>query len=365
MKILLYGSPFDPIHHGHLNIVKQVKEKLGFEKVIFILTKNPRWKDTLTPVQHRLAMLKLATLDMPYVELCLFEMDSEAAVNFTIDTMRHLKKQYPNDELSYLIGSDQVVQLHKWKNIDEMTAMVRWITYQRGTTPIRSENVKRYRVERCDGPLYNISSTAVRELQSLDTPLVVIHYILDHDLYFTPRLRSYYSRKRFEHVVSVADVAYQIAKSNGLNPHQAFLAALIHDIAKDFDKEEQRRIVEENFPVDERPEFSLHQYVGAIIAKKEFSIEDPLVLDAVACHATGRANMTWLDKVLYASDKIEPLRGYDSSKSIELCQKNFEEGFRQVLKENVAFQLLKKQKPVGKDMRECIAQYLGGNTLDQ
>jgi nicotinate-nucleotide adenylyltransferase len=361
MKTLLYGSPFDPVHHGHLGIVQHVKKQGQFDKVILIVTKYPRWKSTMTPVNHRIEMLKLALKDQPEVELCLYEVESEATINFSIDTVAYLKTKYPQDAFSFLIGSDQVTQLHKWKDIDRLSQLVQWLSYPRGQQTIRTNNINRYHVRMIEGPLLNVSSTAIRELQSLQTPYLVIQYILDHELYFVPRLKSFYSQKRWNHVVSVAQVAYHIARKNGFDGSLAMLASLLHDIAKDFSKEEQLKRFKTDYPDMDRPYFSLHQFVGASVAKQEFHVVDPLVLNAIACHSTGKKEMTWLDMIVYAADKIEPLRGYDSTHLIKLCETNYLEGFKKVLRENVEYHQLKNEKPMGEDMVSCIQQYLGDN----
>lgn len=361
MKILLYGSPFDPIHNGHLSIVRHIKAHGQFDKVIFIVTKHPRWKNTITPVNLRVEMLKLALQEEPDVELCLYEIESEETINFSIDTVRFLKSKYPNDSFSFLIGADQLTQLHKWKDIDQLSQLVTWISYPRGQQTIRSMNIKRYGVTMIQGPLINVSSTAIRELQSLNTPLLVIQYILDHELYFVPRLKSFYTPKRWDHVVSVGQVAYRIATKNGFDGGVAMLASLLHDIAKEFSKEEQLKRFKTEYPNWDRPYFSLHQFVGAMVAKQEFHVDDPFILNAIACHSTGKANMSWLDMIVYAADKIEPLRGYDSSQLIALCEKDYFEGFKKVLLENVQYHQLKNDKPMGEDMMQCLNQYLGEN----
>jgi nicotinate-nucleotide adenylyltransferase len=359
MKILLYGSPFDPVHNGHLSIIKHVKAYGSFDKVILIVTKHPRWKNTMTPIDHRIAMLKLALQEEPDIELCLYEIESEATINFSIDTVHYLKTKYPQDAFSFLIGSDQLTQLHKWKDIDQLSQLVTWVSYPRGQQTIRTMNIKRYGVTLIQGPLFAVSSTSIRALQSLNTPLLVIQYILDHELYFVSRLKSFYTPKRWEHVVSVGHVAYRIATQNGLDGTLAMIASLLHDIAKEFSKEEQIKRFKAEHPEWDRPYFSLHQFVGATVAKQEFHIEDSLILNAIACHSTGKENMSWLDMILYAADKIEPLRGYDSTHLIALCEKDYIEGFKKVLLENVEYHQLKNEKPMGDDMVQCIKQYLG------
>lgn len=66
------------------------------------------------------------------------------------------------------------------------------------------------------------------------------------------------------------------------------------------------------------PSYTLHQFAGAAIAYKEFNIRDSEILDAILYHTTGAPKMGKYDKIIYASDKIEPTRGYDSSEMINM-----------------------------------------------
>ena len=106
------------------------------------------------------------------------------------------------------------------------------------------------------------------------------------------------------------------------------------------------------------PEFSYHQFVGAYIAKEEFGINDSYILNAIKYHATGRKHMTNLEKIIFASDKIEPTRPYDSSKLIEAMKNNYETGFIEVLKHNRDF-LLDQGKNISNPLTdECLEYYL-------
>ena len=70
---------------------------------------------------------------------------------------------------------------------------------------------------------------------------------------------------------------------------------------------------------------------------KYIKIEDEDVLEAIRYHATGKENMSTLAKIIYSADKIDPLRGYDSSSLINECYKDINKGFLRVLKENIEF----------------------------
>ncbi len=79
------------------------------------------------------------------------------------------------------------------------------------------------------------------------------------------------------------------------------------------------------------------------------------------CHCTGKKNMNTIDKIIYAADKIDPLRGYDSSDMIIEMKNNYEEGFKYVLTENYKFIENKNgqdESSRNKMSEECFKYYL-------
>jgi nicotinate-nucleotide adenylyltransferase len=360
MRRLLYGSPFDPIHDGHLAMLQAAQQTLQAEDVLLIITKNPRWKNTVTNILDRINMVKLAIADLPHFHLSLYEVEKDAVINFTIHTVQHFKKLYPNDELYYLIGGDQVEQFHKWKEADQFKQYVQLIAYPRSGASLDHPNWIKYGIQKMSGPLYPVSSTNLRNLESLATPFSVIQYMFEHQLYFVPKLKAFYQEARFQHVYSTACLAYQIAQANHLSATDAFLAAILHDIAKDMDEEEARDLLNEYDTVNQPVEaYALHQFVGAIIARQEFNIKQDGILEAIRYHTTGKAQMGPLAQIVYAADKIEPTRGYDSKALIDACMKDYHQGFLTVLKENLLHLKKKKHKITNPLVKECMGYYLG------
>jgi len=125
-------------------------------------------------------------------------------------------------------------------------------------------------------------------------------------------LKNNLKQSRYEHTMGVRDEAVKLARHYGADEGKAETAALIHDCCKNKSLEELVSLANElNLPLDEMQREStalLHGPVGAVFAKNYFKIEDSEVIDAVACHTTGKADMTLLDKIIYLADYIEPNR---------------------------------------------------------
>ena len=168
------------------------------------------------------------------------------------------------------------------------------------------------------------------------------------------------SERRLEHSISVANLSYQIAASNNLeHPIKAYIAGLVHDIGKEIPHDDARKIMEEDFKeYQDLPRFAYHQFVAVRIIRDIFKIEDQDIIEAIKYHATGNKDLTPLGKIIYSADKIEPTRGFDSSDLINACLKDYDQGFKEVLRANKEY-LLSKGKDINNPLTDkCFEEYL-------
>lgn len=112
--------------------------------------------------------------------------------SYTIDSARYFRKKFPRDELYWIIGGDQLPQLHLWRDISELAQLVDFIFLERPGFPIKARvDIPGLRLHRCDGHLLAISSTELRDRVkrnlSLDyfVPHKAIVYIREKNLYRT------------------------------------------------------------------------------------------------------------------------------------------------------------------------------------
>ena len=362
-RLILYGGAFDPIHNGHLRIAEEASKKLDAD-VVFIPTAKPRWKEKSASNEDRLAMLKIALEEVnnPCFHVSDIEMKRKDDIEtYTSDTIKEFERLYPKCELCLLIGGDQVAQFDKWHEPYYIKEKAKIYFVSRDGYKDPNENAKRFGMTYlADFDAGDVSSTSIRELKYIDTPLSVLKYIEDHSLYFVNKLEAYLSHKRLKHSLSVARLSYEIAVDNHLeNPGRAYIAGALHDIGKEIPDEEAKKMVE---GLDKYPNWAYHQFVGAYLAENEFFIKDKEILEAIRVHCLGAPNMSVLSKIIYAADKIDPERGWDSKKYIELCKKDIEFGFLAVLRANYDFLEAKKKGSSNSVFvsRECFEYYLGG-----
>lgn len=128
------------------------------------------------------------------------------------------------------------------------------------------------------------------------------------------KLKSFMDEKRFRHTLGVAETAAEIAQLYSVNLEEAVTAALLHDCARVLPPGILLEMAEKfSLPIDslerEVPDL-LHGKVGAEIARTEFGIDSPVILNAIRRHTLGDEKMTALDKVIFVADMIEPGRSF-------------------------------------------------------
>lgn len=155
------------------------------------------------------------------------------------------------------------------------------------------------------------------------------------------------SGKRFTHVLGTAETAYQIAILQGIDPQKARIAALLHDIAREWPLERQRQYLTQtggSFEIWELERSELiHSHVGAYWASITYGIQDDEIIKAIKFHTVGHPQMGILEKTIYVADKIEPNRTYPGVESIrQLVVKSLDFAVLACLDQTIKYVLRKK-----------------------
>jgi nicotinate-nucleotide adenylyltransferase len=166
--------------------------------------------------------------------------------------------------------------------------------------------------------------------------------------------------KRFTHSLSVAKLSYEIARSNELKePERYYLAGLLHDIGKYMHVDEMERLLEDKSPEALKlPKYAWHALVAPFIIDDFFGVHDEEIFEAIKYHCTGHANMKPMDMIIYASDKIDPTRGYDSSKMIDAMMRDYRSGFIDVLGVNKKYLEAESKNSSNIWTDQCYSEYL-------
>ena len=115
VRIGILGGTFDPIHYGHLMIAKEAMAEYELSKVFLIPTGVSYMKTGVTDSYFRYEMTKLAAEDIPGFVVSDVEIRREGNT-YTCDTIQYYKEQYPDAKIYFIIGTDSLFSIEKWRN---------------------------------------------------------------------------------------------------------------------------------------------------------------------------------------------------------------------------------------------------------
>ena len=196
-QIGLFGGTFDPPHLGHLILASEAYSQLELDRLLWILTPEPPHKKEqfITSTEHRLAMVQFAIQDDPNFELSRVELDRPGP-HYTLETVELVVEQYPNADITPIIGGDSLRDLPKWNRPKELLQACHWVGVMR--RPGEQENLSALeqqlpgissKVHYVDAPLLEIASREIRIRIADGRPFryylhpAVYEYIIEHHLY--------------------------------------------------------------------------------------------------------------------------------------------------------------------------------------
>jgi len=308
MRIGIFGGSFNPPHIGHVEVSGAVASRLGLDIMIVVPAGTPPHKKLPngTPsADMRYIMTENAFQQVPYTLISDIEVKSQNPC-YTIDTIKIIASGYPGAEFFLLVGTDMYQTLDTWKNSDTLLKII---------TPVELRR-----------DLIDISSSQLREMLPKRKGREYVadfnySYIIKNRFYgakpdwdwLRSRAHSMLNPLRVPHVSACEREAVKLAERWGVDTDDAREAAILHDITKKLDLNENMRILEKHgITVGElgyNEEKLLHSITGSLLAKSEFGVSDD-VADAIEWHTTGRAQMTMLEKVIYIADYIESTRDF-------------------------------------------------------
>ncbi len=196
-RIGVLGGTFDPPHNGHLAIAQEALTRLGLSQVVFAPTRQPPHKlgNPITPIEHRLEMVRLAIAANPRFILSRVDVDREGPT-YTVDTIRLLRQQWGEGiDLYFIMGLDSLANILTWHAPDQLIQLCQFAVFNRPgfTVDLNALDAKlpglRARVIMLSSPALDIAASdlqqRVRAGQSIRrlVPAAVAAYIAKHQLY--------------------------------------------------------------------------------------------------------------------------------------------------------------------------------------
>ncbi|MGE5398389.1 MAG: nicotinate-nucleotide adenylyltransferase [Chitinophagales bacterium] len=157
----VFGGTFDPVHIGHLAAAERVRCELGMEQIIFVPAMIPPHKldRKISSGEHRLKMLIRATTDNPFFVVDDCELRSEEP-SYTVRTMQYFRRKYQEDELFFIMGMDNLLDLDTWYNPEELISICRLVVVARPG----------YKIENTDEVLERLPETIWEKTTFLQVP---------------------------------------------------------------------------------------------------------------------------------------------------------------------------------------------------
>ncbi|MGB3975793.1 MAG: nicotinate-nucleotide adenylyltransferase [bacterium] len=136
MKIGVCGGTFDPIHMGHMIMGEEACDILGLQSILYIPAKIPPHKRgiSITPAEHRLAMVKLAVQDNR--KFCASDLElMREGPSYTVQTLEYLRDSNPCDEFYFIMGQDAFLEIETWHRFQDVFDLCRLVIVTRPGSP--------------------------------------------------------------------------------------------------------------------------------------------------------------------------------------------------------------------------------------
>lgn len=191
MKIGIYSGSYNPVHFGHVALADFIISEHLVDEIWMIRSpQNPlKQSSTLLSDEHREKMLEIAVEGHTGLKVSTIE-DKLPRPNYTINTLRELKIQNPEDDFYLIVGADNWLIFDKWREWESILSDFHLIVYPRpGYEMPLVDQKKCPTVQVIDAPLYAISSTEIRQKIALgentDNLIApeVYKYIIENNLY--------------------------------------------------------------------------------------------------------------------------------------------------------------------------------------
>ena len=168
-KIGILGGTFDPAHMGHIKISKEAKKKFNLNEIFWIIKKkNPFKKKSFFSLKKRIHHAKKININNKFIKIYFFE--DKIKSNKTIDLMKFLKNRYKKTEFFFIMGADNLINFHKWKNWNKIAEISKILVFDRlnykskSLKSISFKKLNKKRLQFINFKKVNISSSQLRKI---------------------------------------------------------------------------------------------------------------------------------------------------------------------------------------------------------
>ena len=199
-RIGVFGGTFDPPHLAHLILADEARYQLELTRVLWVLTPNSplKFDRQISPWEDRYELLTAALRDNPGFEISRVDIDRPAP-HYTYETLKLIAQEHPDQEIVFLMGSDSLDDLLKWKKPHEILSVSRKIgVMRRPGVDIDLNYLEREiphlqeKIFWIESPLIEISGSEIRSRLKSKKP---VRYFLPPEVHKIIKTKKYYLAK--------------------------------------------------------------------------------------------------------------------------------------------------------------------------
>ena len=129
-SIGVFGGSFDPPHKGHLKISNFALKKLGLKKIHWVITKqNPLKKRCYFSIKQRFK--KCIKISKKEKRIKIHYLDAKLKTSRTLKIIEYFKKNNKRYKIYMIIGSDNLIDFHKWVGWKKIVKLCELIVFSR------------------------------------------------------------------------------------------------------------------------------------------------------------------------------------------------------------------------------------------
>lgn len=188
MKIGIFGGSFNPPHRNHKSIALDLISNGYVNEVIYVPTGNKYNKKDLIDAFDRVEMLKIMTRNNENLLVADYEVKS--VLTYTYQTLDYFKNLYPNDEIYFICGTDNLKEITTWKNYEYILNNYKLLVVKRNNDNIKDilKKLNKNSIIITNIITQDTSSTKIRNRlingeEAIDLDSEVLNYIKRRKLY--------------------------------------------------------------------------------------------------------------------------------------------------------------------------------------
>ena len=131
MRIGLLGGSFNPAHAGHVAISVDALKRFGLDQVWWLVSPHNPMKDINDMAEYAVRMDKAVQVAAVHPRIRVTDIEQRLGTRYTVDTLHALQARYSHHRLVWLMGADNVLDFHHWKQWDRIFQQMPIIVYDR------------------------------------------------------------------------------------------------------------------------------------------------------------------------------------------------------------------------------------------